>query len=105
MKKVDSSVFMDCHDFASAKMDRHAACAARDDRNLFFQQDSRSCGTPKEAEMVFFKCRSLKTQAAGFADDFVGFQAVGAGILLSVNEQAHRAESRKSAAKTTREKE
>ena len=40
MKKVDSSEayfasakFMDCHDFASAK--------SRNDRNLFFQQDSR----------------------------------------------------------------
>ncbi len=41
------------------------------------------------------------TQAEGFADDFVGFQAVGEGILLGVNEQAHRAESRKSAAKPT----
>ena len=37
-------------------MDRHALQSkARDDGNLFFQQDSRSCGTPKEAEMVFFK--------------------------------------------------
>ncbi len=53
MKKVDFSVFMDrhaahaarddrkkadsmdCHDFASAK--------SRNDRNLFFQQDSRVC--------------------------------------------------------------
>ena len=41
------------------------------------------------------------TQVEGFADDFVGFQAVGEGILLGVNEQAHRAESRKSAAKPT----
>ena len=39
--------------------------------------------------------------AAGFCDDFGGFQAVGAGILLGVNEQAHRAESTKSAQKTT----
>ena len=40
-------------------------------------------------------------QAAGFCDDFGGFQAVGAGIYLSGNEQAHRAESAKSAQKPT----
>lgn len=40
------------------------------------------------------------TKAAGFADDFGGFQAVGEGIYLVDNEQAHRAESTKSAAKT-----
>ena len=40
-------------------------------------------------------------QAAGFADDFGGFQAGGAGIYLSDNDQAHRAESTKSAAKPT----
>ncbi|WP_147278734.1 hypothetical protein [Helicobacter canis] len=45
--------------------------------------------------------------AAVFCDDFLkklrfgGFQAVGAGILLVVNEQAHRAESLKSTQKTT----
>ncbi|KAA8710932.1 hypothetical protein [Helicobacter canis] len=38
-------------------------------------------------------------QAAGFVDDFWGFQAVCAGIYLGDNEQAHRAESTKSAAK------
>ena len=41
------------------------------------------------------------SQAAGFADDFGGFQAGGAGIYLGDNEQAHRAESTKSAAKPT----
>ena len=43
------------------------------------------------------------SQAAGFADDFWGFQAVGEGIYLGDNEQAHRAESPKSAAKPTPE--
>ena len=42
-------------------------------------------------------------QAAGFADDFVGCQGVGEGIYLSGNEQAHAADSRKSAAKPTPE--
>ena len=42
-----------------------------------------------------------ESQAAGFVDDFWGFQAVGAGIYLVGNEQAHRAESPKSAAKPT----
>ena len=59
MKKVDSSVFMDCHDFASAK--------SRNDRNLFFQQDSRHCGTPKEVENVFSKKAS---RILGFLMDF-----------------------------------
>ena len=40
-----------------------------------------------------------KSQATGFADDFVGFQGGGEGIYLSGNEQAPAAESRKSAAK------
>ena len=42
-----------------------------------------------------------KSQATGFADDFVGFQGGGEGIYLSGNEQAPAAESRKSAAKPT----
>ncbi|MDL0081228.1 carbamoyl-phosphate synthase large subunit [Helicobacter sp. XJK30-2] len=42
-----------------------------------------------------------KSQAEGFCDDFVGCQAVGEGIYLSGNEQAHRADSRKSAQKPT----
>ncbi|STO96216.1 hypothetical protein [Helicobacter canis] len=74
MIKVDSSVFMD----------RHADKSARDDR-----ASNNSKPT---------------TQAAGFSSDFWGFQAVGEGILLGVNEQAHRAESTKSAEKTTRER-
>ncbi|STO97878.1 hypothetical protein [Helicobacter canis] len=41
------------------------------------------------------------SQAAGFADDFVGCQGVGEGIYLGDNEQAHAADSRKSAAKPT----
>ena len=47
------------------------------------------------------KLKINKSRAAGFADDFVGCQAVGEGIYLSGNEQAHRADSRKSAAKPT----
>ncbi|STO97973.1 aminoacyl-tRNA hydrolase [Helicobacter canis] len=41
------------------------------------------------------------SQAAGFCDDFVGCQGVGEGIYLSGNEQAHAADSRKSAQKPT----
>ena len=44
------------------------------------------------------------SQAVGFCDDFGGFQAVGAGIYLGDNEQAHRAESTKSAQKPTPDK-
>ena len=41
------------------------------------------------------------SQAAGFCDDFVGFQGGGEGIYLGDNEQAPAAESSKSAAKPT----
>ncbi|MBR2494813.1 hypothetical protein [Helicobacter sp.] len=51
----------------------------------------------KKAESVF----SNQPQATGFCDDFVGCQAVGEGIYLSGNEQAHRADSRKSVQKPT----
>ena len=55
-----------------------------------------------ELESVFSNATNIKgSQAEGFADDFVGCQAVGEGIYLSGNEQAHRADSRKSAAKPT----
>ena len=73
-QKVDSS---------TVAMDRHADKSARDDRE-----------TSQEAKI-------RESQAAGFADDFGGFQAVGEGIYLVDNEQAHRAESTKSAAKPT----
>ena len=56
------------------------------------QKDSRICeNTP-----------TLTTpQAAGFCDDFVGCQGGGAGSYLSGNDQAHAADSRKSAQKPT----
>ena len=58
------------------------------------QKDSRICeNTP-----------TLTTpQAAGFCDDFVGCQGGGAGSYLSGNDQAHAADSRKSAQKPTLE--
>ncbi|STO97358.1 hypothetical protein [Helicobacter canis] len=69
---------MDCHaDFQSARNDRNNATTQN--------EDSRSKAQPKTP------------QAAGFCDDFGGFQAVGAGIYLVGNEQAHRAGSTKSA--------
>ena len=56
------------------------------------QKDSRICeNTP-----------TLTTpQAAGFCDDFVGCQGVGAGSYLNGNDQAHAADSHKSAQKPT----
>ena len=42
-----------------------------------------------------------ESQAAGFCDDFVGCQGGGEGIYLGGNEQAHAADSRKSAQKPT----
>ena len=41
------------------------------------------------------------SQAEGFCDDFAGCQGAGEGIYLSGNEQAHAADSRKSAQKPT----
>ena len=78
-------------------------------------EDSR---ISKEAVLCDEKATILSdSQAAGFADDFLkkpaaaapctaiagfgGFQGVGEGIYLGDNEQAHRADSRKSAAKPT----
>ncbi|MDY4400019.1 carbamoyltransferase family protein [Helicobacter bilis] len=57
-----------------------------------------------ELESGFSNATNIKgSQAEGFADDFVGCarRAVGEGIYLSGNEQAHRADSRKSVAKPT----
>ena len=61
-------------------------------------QDSKN--EVQTLESTFENATTLsESQAAGFADDFWGFQAVGAGIYLVGNEQAYRAESPKSAAK------
>ena len=61
------------------------------------RENAESLNTPQnaKAENVF----DSKPQAAGFCDDFAGCarRAVGEGIYLSGNEQAHRADSRKSA--------
>ncbi|WP_233706018.1 carbamoyltransferase family protein [Helicobacter bilis] len=57
-----------------------------------------------ELESGFSNATNIKgSQAEGFADDFVGCarRAVGEEIYLSGNEQAHRADFRKSAAKST----
>ena len=82
--------------FAAAKnMDCHAvqAVLAMTENNAAGEKvDSR-----KNAQSVF----DSELQAEGFCDDFVGCQAVGEGILLGVNEQAHRADSHKSAQKPT----
>ncbi len=64
--------------------------------------DSRFLTTTPKFERA---ADSQTPQAAGFADDFlkklrfVGCQGVGEGIYLGDNEQAHAADSRKSAAK------
>ncbi|WP_285264889.1 glycosyltransferase [Helicobacter zhangjianzhongii] len=108
-KKVDSRNAL----FANAKsMDCHAnasALARNDNKNAVFQKvDSRENAQSLNESQATKKVDSSenatnmsKSQAVGFADDFVGCQAVGEGIYLSGNEQAHRADSRKSAAKPT----
>ena len=113
-EKVDSS-----NDYSASaeSMDCHAsttALAHNDDKNAPIlnesAKDSRICKNAQnvsdsQAEAKVdssINAKNLTTpQAAGFCDDFGGFQAVGAGIYLSGNEQAHRAESAKSAQKPT----
>ena len=95
-----STESMDCHATATA--------AARNDRKNAIGEKADSRENAESVKMP---------QAAGFCDDFlkkpaaaapctaaagfVGCQAVGEGIYLSGNEQAHRADSRKSAQKPT----
>ena len=83
--KVDSSF---------KAMDRHADKSARDDNKKVDSIPQPT--TPSQQDST-----TQLTKAAGFADDFGGFQAVGEGIYLDDNEQAHRVESTKSAAKPT----
>ena len=115
--KDSSRRTMDCHATASA-------FARNDNKNAVFQKvdSSVDCHADKSARNDSKKVDSREnatnmsdSQAEGFADDFWGFlkkhrhslsgipcfQAVGEGILLGVNEQAHRAESTKSAQKPT----
>ena len=56
----------------------------------------------KDSRIFTQNAQNLTTQqAAGFCDDFAGCQGVGEGIYLGDNEQAHTADSRKSAQKPT----
>ena len=97
-EKVDSrknaeSVKTSQNENAQSVFDENAAGGRIFDTNAQTQKvDSRG------------NAKSVRTpQAAGFCDDFAGCarRAVGAGIYLSGNEQAHRADSRKSAQKPT----
>ena len=124
--KVDSSdtpIFasaeaMDCHDFATAKSrnDREKAANQKVDSRETAQNVENSAQDSRilELESTFDKNEQAthkvdsnnaqsvsKPQAEGFCDDFVGCQGVGEGIYLSGNEQAHAADSRKSAQKPT----
>ena len=95
-----SAKFIDCHATATAlaRNDSKNAKTQKVD-SRFFTQTAQSLSTPqgKKAESVF----SNQPQAAGFCDDFGGFQGGGEGIYLSGNEQAPAAESAKSAQKPT----
>ena len=72
------------------------------ERYPLFSKEATLCHADKSARNDDNNAQNLtNSQAVGFADDFGGFQAGGAGIYLGDNEQAHRAESTKSAAKPT----
>ena len=84
--QVDS---MDCHDLPSK---------SRNDSN-----NAPTLNEPAKDSRIFeSKVQKVsESQAAGFCDDFVGCQGGGEGIYLGGNEQAHAADSRKSAQKPT----
>ena len=81
---------MDCHADTSARNDRSNAPNAKNPIN---SQAEGFCDDFLKKPAAAAPC----TAVAGF----VGCQAVGEGIYLSGNEQAHRADSRKSAQKPT----
>ena len=97
--KLDS---MDCRATASAvsRNDYKNTICKKVDSSGEAQSLNESQAT-KKVDSSENATNMSKSQAVGFADDFVGCQAVGEGIYLSGNEQAHRADSRKSAAKPT----
>ncbi|STO96804.1 amidohydrolase family protein [Helicobacter canis] len=119
-KKADSKEKMDCHATATqwlamtennaisenaVFLENKRSGASVSSQVSLEKVDSRenaeSLNTPQnaKAENVF----DSEPQAEGFCDDFAGCarRAVGEGIYLSGNEQAHRAESTKSAEKPT----
>ena len=76
--------FMDCHATATQ-------CLAMTEKNAASKNEDSSENAQRLSD----------SQAAGFCDDFGGFQGGGAGIYLGDNEQAPAAESAKSAQKPT----
>ena len=86
-QNLESSI--DCHDLPSkSRNDRENATTLKQSA-----QDSRIFESKVQ--------KVSESQAAGFCDDFVGCQGGGEGIYLGGNEQAHAADSRKSAQKPT----
>ena len=75
--------------------------------STFQKVDSSTAANVSELQKDSRICENTPTlttpQAAGFCDDFVGCQGGGAGSYLSGNDQAHAADSRKSAQKPTLE--
>ena len=98
----------------SPRSQAHAIATRATKSALFFLLDSSP--NVKNVESTFENVSTLNEQAKdsrenatsektpqaeGFCDDFVGCQSGGEGIYLSGNEQAHAADSRKSAQKPT----
>ncbi len=111
--KADSRNFftsakqMDCHAIATALACNDSKSTAYTSTNTA-RNDSKNSPCEKVDSRIFHNSTKIERaagsqtpQAAGFADDFVGCQGVGEGIYLGDNEQAHAADSRKSAAKPT----
>ncbi len=113
-----SAETMDCHAANAARNDDKKVDSsdnaqtlkqlAQDSRifdknaEILHNNDSTNAARRQDFKTFESNAQNLETpQATGFCDDFGGFQAVGAGIYLVGNEQAHRAGSTKSAQKPT----
>ena len=98
-KKVDSSTANLESTFDNAATLSTAQEAANEDSRINAQNVSKLA---KDSRIFGNKAQKVsESQAAGFCDDFGGFQGGGEGIYLSGNEQATAAESAKSAQKPT----
>ena len=114
-KKVDSSTANLESTFDNAATLSKAQAAANEDSGTspsdskIFTQNAKNVSESAKDSRIFDKNaqKVSESQAAGFCDDFlkklrfVGCQGVGEGIYLGDNEQAHAADSRKSAQKPT----
>ncbi|STO96782.1 hypothetical protein [Helicobacter canis] len=110
-QKVDSRIIKNAQNVFSQnavrRQDFNLNAATLSDSQAEAKLDSRNeaqnLKTPAQDSRIFTHNAPIfsDSQAAGFCDDFGGFQGGGEGIYLGDNEQAPAAESHKSAQKPT----